>query len=551
MTNPILEYYQRIKDGSEVVGHWIIAWYEIIIKGLETKRFFYDQKKARRAIEFIERFCRHHEGALAPQLITLELWQRATVAVIFGIVDDHGRRQFREVLLLIGKKNGKTLLASAIAAYMTYADGEYGAEIYFTATKLPQASLCYNAFYQTIDKEPELRQLAKKRRADTYIASTNTSAQPIAFNEKKSDGINPHLAVCDEISSWPGAKGLRFYENLTSAIGARTQPLILSITTSGYENDGIFDELIKRATAILQGSSKEQRFAPFLYMIDDVEKWNDLNELQKAMPNLGVSVSVDFMLEEIRIAEGSLSKKAEFLTKYCNVKQNSASAWLEFSTVEKAVGKPLRLEDFRDTYCVGGIDLSQSIDLTCACIVIERGGRLHVFSQFFMPRERLTAAMEEDKVPYDIMLKRGFLKLSGENRIDWHDVFDWFNELVTKYQIYPLKIGYDRYSAIELVQSMRAAAFHMDDVYQGTNLTPVIREVEGDLKDGIFDIGDNSLLQAHLLNVALKTDTENARIRAVKISKRARIDGAFALFDAMCVRQKYFSEIGRQLANED
>ena len=269
------------------------------------------------------------------------------------------------------------------------------------------------------------------------------------------------------------------------------------------------------------------------------------------MPNLGVSVSVDFMLEEIRIAEGSLSKKAEFLTKYCNVKQNSASAWLEFSTVEKAVGKPLRLEDFRDTYCVGGIDLSQSIDLTCACIVIERGGRLHVFSQFFMPRERLTAAMEEDKVPYDIMLKRGFLKLSGENRIDWHDVFDWFNELVTKYQIYPLKIGYDRYSAIELVQSMRAAAFHMDDVYQGTNLTPVIREVEGDLKDGIFDIGDNSLLQAHLLNVALKTDTENARIRAVKISKRARIDGAFALFDAMCVRQKYFSEIGRQLANED
>ena len=415
MNDPILEYYQKIKDGTITVGRWILLWYEIIIKGLENKLFFYDPKKARRAISFIETFCRHHEGALAPNLITLELFQKAAIAVIFGIVDKDGRRQFREALLLEGKKNGKTLLASAIAAYMTFADNEYGAEIYFTATKLQQASLCYNAFIQTVEKEPELKRLAKKRRSDIYIESTNTTVKPIAFNEKTSDGISPQAAICDEASSWPGAKGLRFYENLTSASAARTQPLILTITTSGYENDGIFDELMKRATSVLLGSSKETRFAPFLYMIDDVDKWNDINELKKSMPNLGVSVSVDYMLEQIRIAEGSLSKKAEFLVKFCNIKQNFASAWLDFRTVERATTeKPLRIEDFRECYCVGGIDLSKTIDLTSACVMIERDGRLYTFSRFWMPRERLQAAIEEEKVPYDQMIKRIFVSVRRE-----------------------------------------------------------------------------------------------------------------------------------------
>lgn len=551
MNDPILEYYQKIKDGTITVGRWILLWYEIIIKGLENKLFFYDPKKARRAISFIETFCRHHEGALAPNLITLELFQKAAIAVIFGIVDKDGRRQFREALLLEGKKNGKTLLASAIAAYMTFADNEYGAEIYFTATKLQQASLCYNAFIQTVEKEPELKRLAKKRRSDIYIESTNTTVKPIAFNEKTSDGISPQAAICDEASSWPGAKGLRFYENLTSASAARTQPLILTITTSGYENDGIFDELMKRATAVLLGSSKETRFAPFLYMIDDVDKWNDINELKKSMPNLGVSVSVDYMLEQIRIAEGSLSKKAEFLVKFCNIKQNFASAWLDFRTVERATTeKPLRIEDFRECYCVGGIDLSKTIDLTSACVMIERDGRLYTFSRFWMPRERLQAAIEEEKVPYDQMIKRGFLYLSGENRIDWHDVFDWFQELLNEYHVYPLKVGYDRYSAIELVQAMSSVGFHMDDVWQGSNLTPVIHEMEGMMKDGVICIGNNSLLQSHLLNVALKTDAESVRVKPVKISKRAHIDGAAAVIDALTVRQKWYGEIGEQLKNK-
>lgn len=550
MTDPILDYYQRIKDGRETVGRWIRLWYEYIIRGLEDKLFFYDARKAEKAIRFIETFCRHHEGRLAPGLIRLEPWQKALIAVLFGIVDETGARQFREAVVEIGKKQGKTLLAAAIACYMIFADGEYGARVYFTATKLEQASLCYNAFWQMVAKEPELLRIARKRRSDVYVESSNSTAQPVAFSERRTDGINPQLAVADEAASWPGNKGIRFYENLTSARGARRQPLVLVISTEGYETDGIWDELLRRAQAMILGNSKERRLAAFLYCVDDPEQWNSLSELKKSMPNLGVSVSVDYMIDEIAVAETSITKKQEFMRKYCCVRQGKASAWLEYEVVARATGAPLRFEDFRGCYCVGGIDLSQRVDLTSACIVIERGGRLYVISHFWIPAERLQEAIEEDKVPYDTMIQRGFLSLSGEHIVDWHDVFDWFDALVKRYQIYPLKIGYDRYSATDLINALKQSAFHVDDVWQGTNLTPVIQETEGALKDGRIDIGDNALLQSHLLNMGLKTDIETNRVKPTKITRRARIDGGAALLDAMTMRSKYGAEIGERLKNK-
>lgn len=549
LPNYILAYYQAIRDGSVMVGRWIEAWYTYIVQGLERGEFYFDPKLANRAIRFIETFCRHHEGALAPGMIILELWQKALISVLFGVVDESGARQFREVLIVMGRKNGKTLLAAAISVYCAFMDGEYGARIYFAAPKLEQAGLCFDAFYQMVSKDEELSKMIKKRRSDIYIEESNSSAKPIAFNAKKSDGLNILLCVADEAASWAGDAGLKFYEVLKSSFGARRQPMLLTITTAGYVNDGLYDELMKRSTAVLKGTSKERRLAPFLYIIDDPKKWNDINELRKSNPNLGVSVSTDYLLEEIAIAEGSLSKRMEFLTKYCNIKQNSSQAWLEWEVVERASGAALKLEDFRGSYCVGGIDLSQTTDLTSCCAVIERGGKLYVFSHFFMPASRLETATAEDGMPYEIYRQRGILTLSGENYVDYRDCFAWFRRLVEEYQIYPLKVGYDRYSAQYLVEEMKRYGFHMDDVFQGTNLTPVIHEFEGIAKDGNITIGDNDLLKAHLLNSALKFEADSQRVRLIKIAPRSRIDGTAALLDAMTVRQKWYAEIGEQLKN--
>lgn len=550
VTNYIYAYYQAITDGSIVVGRWIKLVYERIVHGLESKEYCFDQKKANRAIEFIETFCHHSEGALAPQLIKLELWQKALVSVMFGIVDEEGYRQFREVVLIVARKNGKSLFASAIAEYCLFLDGEYGARVFCVAPKLDQAEIIYNDIWQNIAQEPELAGLIKRRKSDYYIESTNSSVKKIAFNAKKSDGFNPSLTICDEIASWVGDPGLKQYEVMKSALGARRQPLILSCSTAGYVFDGIYDELMKRCTRFLLGDSKEKRLLPMLYMIDDTQKWNDINELRKSNPNLGVSVTVDYLLEEIAVADGSLSKKAEFLTKYCNIKQNSSMAWLDSDTVNRCYsGKPLNLEDFRGCYCVGGIDLSQTTDLTSCCVVIEKNKQLYVFSKFFLPAEKINEAAARDGLPYQMYVQRGLLNESGENYIDYHDCFNWFRDLIEKYEIYPLKVGYDRYSSQYLVQDMKQYGFHMDDVFQGFNLSPVLREMEGQFKDGIVDIGDNDLLKIHFLDSALKVDNESNKIRLIKLNATSHIDGMAALSDAFCVRQKWYGEIGKQLEN--
>ena len=568
--NWIYTYYQGIKNGKYTVGRWIELIYEYIIKGLQEKRFFFDAKKANEAISWIEQHCFHTEGPLAPGNVTLEPWQKAFISSVYGLVDNNGQRQFREVLLVVGRKNGKTKLASALGNY-EFQGPEYGTRVFCIAPKLDQADLVYNDLWQMVILDPDYQalkeycseknaqrlkvhddsELPRHRQTDLMIPASNSTVKKIAFSAKKSDGFNPSLCICDEIASWEGDAGLKQYEVMKSGMGARPVGILLSCTTSGYINDSIYDEMLKRATRFLLGDSKETKLLPFLYMVDDISKWNDINELRKSNPNLGVSVSVDYMLEEIAVAEGSLSKKGEFITKYCNLKQNSSLAWLGSDIIEATTGEPLDPEMFRGCYCVGGFDLSRTTDLTAACVVIEKDGELYVLAKFFLPEERIVEAQAADGVPYGLYVQRGLLQPSGQNIIDYNDVFEWFRMLVEKYEIYPLKVGYDKYSANYLVQQMDSYGYHMDDVFQGYNLHPVIQEVEGLLKDKKIHIGDNDLLKIHFFNSALKISTDKGKSKLVKIKPSAHIDGMAAFLDAMTVRQKWYGEIGEQLKNEE
>lgn len=572
MANYIRQYYQQIKDGSVTVGTWISLLYEYVIKGIENKEFKFDQKKANKAIEWIENHCYHVEGSLAPSLLKLELWQKAMISCIFGLCDGKGNRQFREIVLIIARKNGKSLLASAIANYIFQVDGGYGCRVYNIAPKLEQSEIIYSNTWQMIQLDPNYQKakeeledmrrqshqkvepdptIPKKRMTDLFIPATNSTMKKISSSAKKSDGFNPSLCICDEIASWEGDKGLKTYEVMKSGMGARSEAMMLSCTTAGYVNDSIYDELFKRSTRFLMGDSNEKRLLPFLYVSDDVDAWNTEEELQKSNPNLGVSVSWDYLLEEIAIAEASLSRRVEFITKFNCIKQNSSLAWLAGSLVEGASGDHLDPEMFRNSYCVGGIDLSQTRDLTSACVVIEKDGELYVLSHFWLPAERIDEATQRDGLPYNIYIQRGLLSPSGDNFIDYNDCFRWFVDLVEQYQIFPLQVGYDRYSAQYLVQQMEAYGFHMDSVFQGENLYSVIQETQGQLEDGNVHIGDNDLLKAHLLNCAIKMSTERGRGKLVKLSPSLHIDGAAALIDAMTMRSKYFAEIGEQLKNED
>ena len=527
------------------------------MQGLDEKRWFYDEKLALNAIGFIQRYCHHYKGKLAPRRIRLDLWERSAVSLIFGIVDGTGKRQFTEVFWVIGRKQGKTLMAAAIATYMAYAAGEFGSELYMLAPKIDQSDLVYSAVEFNVNYEPELRAITKSTKyRGLMIQETNTTIKKLAFSSKKSDGYNPMFFVADEVAAWPGVNGLRQWEVMVSGTGAREEPLGMAISSGGYENEGLFDELMKRGTGFLLGNSREQHILPIIYMIDDQEKWDDLQELQKSLPGLGISVSEEFIRKEIDVAHESTSKMVEFKTKYTNLKQNLSTAWLRAEDINKAFGHHLTMEEIRGHYCVGGVDLSQSVDLTSACIVTEIDGVLWVHSHFWLPNKRLEEATRRDNIPYEIYIKKGFLSLSGEEFINNDDVLLWFMDLVKTYKVYPLMIGYDRWSAQELVQKLNQKSFHTDSVTQGFNLSSVADILEGMLREGrIRDMDDNDLLKIHMADAAqqMESNAEQAhpRKKLVKISKNAHVDGMAALMDAMAMRQFKWNELGKRLLNEN
>ena len=550
--NAILAYYQGISDGSIVVGKWVRQLYEVILDGLENHTWYYDQRRASTVIRFIERFVHHYKGQLAPQRVKLELFQRAALSLMFGIVDDEGIRQFNECAWVEGRKCGKTIIAAGVENFFAYAGGEFGSEIYFLAPKLAQAQLAFSSFSFNVEHEPDLKKRTKSTKSNgLYIKETNTTIQKLPFAEKTSDGFNPMSWVADEVASWVGDKGLKQWEVMVSGTGARREPLGLTISSAGYERDGLYDEMFRRGTAVLNGTSREKKLLPIFYKIDNPDKWDDINELRKSLPGLGVTVSVKFILNEIEKARESLSKKREFLTKYCNEPQSSSAAWLTAQDVNKcfdSTGKTL--EDFRHTYALTGIDLSQTTDLTAALVLIQKDGVLWFFVRFYMPRNKLEEASSRDGIPYEKYVEQGYLILSGENVVDYHDVENWYQELVKKYEILPQKNGYDRYSAAYLVQDLEAQGFHMESVSQGSNLTGVIIDTEGMIKDGkLKSAEENNLMKIHMMDSALKYDETNRR-RLVKVSRMAHIDGMAALLDAMCMRRNYYNELEQLLRNE-
>ena len=531
--------------------------YDVILQGISENRWFYDERLALNAIGFIERYCHHYKGVLAPRRLKLDLWQRASIALIFGIVDGTGKRQFREVFEVVGRKQGKTLKAGAIGTYMGYAAGEYGSECYLLAPKLEQADLVYSSIEFNVHAEPELDSITRSTKyRGLMIQETNTMIRKLAFTSKKSDGYNPMFYCADEVAAWPGVNGLRQWEVMASGTGARQEPLGLAISSGGYENEGLFDELMKRGTGFLMGNSREQHLLPIIYMIDDPEKWDDLEELHKSLPGLGVSVSEEFIRKEIDIAHESASKMVEFKTKYCNLKQNVSTAWLRAEDINKAFGHRMQLESLKNHYCVGGVDLSQSVDLTSACIVTEINGVLWVHSHFWLPNKRLEEATRRDNIPYEIYIKKGFLSLSGEEFVNTDDVLHWFMDLVKQYKIFPLMIGWDRWSAQDLVHKLQQKSFKTDSVTQGFNLSSVSDIFEGMLREGrIRDMDDNDLLKIHMADAAqqMESNAEQAhpRKKLVKISKNAHVDGVAALLDAMAMRQFKWAELGTRLTNEN
>ncbi|GHU54715.1 terminase [Clostridia bacterium] len=546
--NYIAQYNKKIQSGKIIAGEYVKQLYSILSENIANKKYIFKAKYAENAIKFIEEYCHHSKGR--NDLIKLELWQKALISAIFGLIDENNLRIFKEIFIVIGKKNGKSLLAAAIIAYSAFIDGEYGSEIYCIATKKEQAEMVFNCFTEIVNSDVELSELCKIKKDECYIEKSNTIIKMLAASPKTSDGLNSNLIICDEVAAWIGEQGLRQYNSLKSGIASRNEPLIISITTAGYESGGIYDELFMRGTQFLNGDSREQTFLPFLYQIDDEEEWSNIEELKKANPNLGVSVKRKYFGEEIETAFHSDANRVEFIVKHCNIKQNPVISWLPFSVVDGA-GCDKKIEEFQYCQAIGGMDLSKSSDLTAASVIIKKYGIFYIFTKFFIPSEKFRKEKRKYKIT-ELFEKQGIVKQSGQNFVDYRDVLDWFLELRDEYDIVIQFIGYDRYSAQETVSNLKNCGFKTEDVYQGFNLHTTIDAFNGLIRDGKIKFCNNELLKFHFNNCTLYNDPKGHGKWQLDKIPNEKNDGALSVIDAFAVyyNPKYYEKLKGILENE-
>ena len=538
--NPIIDYNNAIQTGKIVACDKIKIIYKHLSDEIQNpkSKYFYDEKRAMHAVTFIEKFCKHSKGKWGGKPVILELWQKAFICALFGVLKKAtGKRRFNEAILLIGRKNGKSLLASAISIYMMIADGEAGAECYAVATKRDQAKIVWQEAQRMVKKSPCLSAIIKCRTNELKCDNFESNFKPLSSESNTLDGLNTHYAGMDEIHAW---KDKNLYDVIIDSTSAREEPIVLSLSTMGFVREGIFDILYDMASrclmSIKDGNAFNENFLPIVYELDKREEWATPENWIKANPNLGVSKSYDYMQNAYNKVVDDNRKLANFLTKDCNIKETVAEAFFSFDEINNE--ETFKIEELQPKYYIGGFDLSETTDLTSACAMFElpdRPNTLFVESMYWLPFDLLEKRVKEDKIPYDVYYNQGLLRLSNGNKIDRKDVEDWFIELAFKHKLYPSFIGYDRWCAHEVVTNMKTkfGAPCMYEVKQYAKvLSNPLKMLANDFRGKKIVYNNNPITKWCLTNLAVKTDV-NGNIQPIKaVHQTRRIDGAMAILDA-------------------
>lgn len=528
----ITQYLEAIKAGKCIVGKRIRRQYERLVDDINNPKdgYIFDQKKAERPIQFIERFCKHSKGEWAGQPLRLELFQKAFISALFGFVDaSTGYRKYRETLFYVSRKNGKSVMLSGLALYMLIADQEAGAEVYSVASKKDQAKIIYDETYNMVRQSPDLLEVVKKRKSDLYFSLTFSKFQPLGKNSDTLDGLNSHLVIIDELHS---IKDRNLYEVMKQSQSARRQPLLVMITTAGTIRECIFDDMYKYACSVCDGTIEDPTFLPIMYELDSKDEWLDPMKWEKANPGLNTIKKLDDLISKVERAKQSPRDLTGVLVKDFNVIQTVGSTWLTFEDANNT--ETFNLEDFRGYYCIGGADLSRTGDLTAATLLfMDKQEKRYVTQMYFLPKENFLQRVHDEKIPYDKWLEAGLLRLCEGNSINYSDVTAWFLEMVEKYEVTPAWIYYDPYSAAYWVQEMESQGFRMVKCHQGVKtLSLPMQQLGADLAAKKINYNANPLLLWCITNTGIKTDV-NGNIQPIKAtSPKYRIDGLASLLDA-------------------
>lgn len=537
--NYITTYYNLIKSGKILVSKKILKQYEKIIYDLNNPgKYHFDIKKANRPIQFIETFCKHSKGQWAGKPVILDLWQKALIQTIFGFVDDKGFRKYREVFIVVARKNGKSTLLSAIGLYMLFADGEGGAQVCCVASKKDQAKIVFEEAKNMVAQSKLLKKHIRKRKGDLYVDLTFSTFEPLTSDSNTLDGLNMHCGILDEVHAW---KDRNVYDVSKQSMGARQQPLLISISTAGFVRENIYDSLYEHSENNLNGLIDDERFISFIYELDSRKEWINPKAYIKANPGLGTIKSQEYLDEQVKRAKNDKSYLPTVLTKDFNIRETAVGAWLSFEVVDNK--STFETKNLSGCYGIGGVDLSSVGDLTCASCLIRKNNELYLAQMYFISEEKAKRKEEEDHVPYKLWKEQGYIKFCHGTMVDFSDVTDWFNELRDKYKIYTVWVGYDPWGAAQWIEEMKQNGYVLEEVIQGakTMSTPM-KILAADLEAKKLNYNNNPILKWCLTNTQKEVD-KNDNIRPVKgKNAKQRIDGAVSLIDSYVIYQRHYED---------
>ena len=562
--NPIREYWQAIQDGREVVSKKIYKTYKQLIHQLDNPgEYYYSPARANHVIEFFENYLRHSKGKLGGKLIVLELWQKAILATIFGFIDIEGNRQYRKALLIVGKKNGKSTLASGIGLYMQLADGELGPEIYSAATKKDQAKIIWQEAKRMVRKSKELLKRVRTLVAELVSDFNDGVFKPLASDSDTLDGLNVHCALLDEIHQWKSGRAL--YDIIADGVTAREQPLIFACSTAGVIREDIYDEEYDDADRLIAGYEDpdgyhDEHTIAFIYELDSRSEWTDPKCWKKANPGLGTIKNRNALADKVKKAMQNPALVKNLVCKEFNIRETSSEAWLSFDELVNKDTYQLLPKEKRfiwhhwegeeeqiielpyPKYGIGGADLSSTTDLTAAKVLFMVPGCSKVFtlSMYWLAQDLLDRRVHEDRIPYDRWYERGLVRLCPGNKVHHKYVTEWFIEVQNELDIYIPYVGYDSWSAVYWVADMESTfgKSAMIPVHQGKKtLSDPMKRLHNDLDSKQIVYNNNPVDRWCLANTAYEED-KNGNIQPHKTSKPTRrIDGTAALLDAFTILQ--------------
>lgn len=547
--NPILEYWEEIEKGNINVGDKIRRTYKKVVKDIKYPgEYFYSPKRGNHILEFAENFCRHSKGKCGGKRVKLELWEKAHLATVFGFIDIEGNRKYRESILIVGKKNGKSLLASIVGLYMLTADGEMGPEVYAVATKKDQSKIIWLESKRMVRKSPALSKRVRSLVAELDTDFNDGVFKPLASDSDTLDGLNIHCVLMDEIHQWKQGKAL--YDIMADGVSAREQPLVYITSTAGTIREDIYDQKYDEAEMVINGYDdpegyKDEHLIAFIYEIDNRKEWTDESCWEKANPGLGTIKNKQTLKDKVEKAKKNPLLVKNLLCKEFNIRETSSEAWLTFEQANNM--ETFSVEDLKPRYGVGGVDLSSTTDLTAAKVLfkIPESEKIYTLSMYWIPEDLVEKRITEDKIPYDIWIEKGYVRTCKGNKISYKDVKAWFVEIQEKYDIYINMIGYDSWSAAYFVEDMQEyfGKAAMIPIIQGKKtLSQPMKNLGADLENNLIVYNNNPVDKWCLCNTAVDID-RNDNIQPIKTSKpRRRIDGTAALLDAYVVLQNNYNE---------